>query len=168
MKRMLAVIALCILCFLLTACDPSPFRYDRDDLLNTVVGIELIGYDNPQQRRFTSWVPDHYARLRSFELSNMTILETLGEEQFDEFLTQLSDVYFLYRYYAFDSPRGICIRLLYSNGDFEVITCDYENNSFAGYAGRYNSAGDVADFAGTFEGLSGFTRLVHNYFETQV
>ena len=168
MKRLFIVVVLCTICLSLTACDPSPYRYDREELRNDVVGIELISYDNPQQKRFKSWVPNHYSKLRSFDLSNMKILETLDSEQFDGFITQLSDTTLLYRYYAFDSPNGICIRLLYSNGDFEVITCDYENNSFQGYAGRYNSSGEVLDFAGTFDDIVVFYRLVENYFETQL
>jgi len=168
MRKFSVLIVFCALCLLLTACDPSSYRFDRDDLFNSVTGIELINYDNPSQKRFVSWVPNHYPQLRSFKLDNMTILETLDDGYFNGFLKQLSDIYFLDKYYAFDSPNGICIRLLYSNGDFEVISCNYKHNSFAGYVGKYNSKGKVIDFVGSFSSLSTFISLVNDFFETQI
>ena len=146
---MLAIIS--VFCFCLAACDPSSYRFDRDQLLNNTTGIELINYDNPKQKQFNSWVPNHYSKLRPLKLENITILETMEDDTFNDIINQLSDIYFLYRYYAFDSPNGICIRMLYSNGDFDLISCDYQNNSFHGYVGRYDNNGKVVDFFGTFE-----------------
>ena len=157
-----------LLAISLTACDPMSYSIGKTYLTDNIVGVELIYYENPGQESFRSWVPNHYSKLVSFNLSNMTILETLDGSELETFLEQLSKVEFLAEYYTYDSPQGTCIRLLYANGDFIILSCNYEYGSFAGYVGRYNSKGDVTGFIGSFSGLQSFTSLVNNFFETQL
>ena len=168
MKKIQIFFVLFVLCFCLSACDPGHYKFNYDDLLENVIGVELINYTNTEQKRFKSWVPNHFSKLVAFKLDNMAVIETLNNEDISYFLKQLSEVSFLYKYYVFNSPKDICMRLIYSNGDFEVISCDYAKNSFCGYIGRYDSNGNVLDFIGSFTGLSAFTALVNNFFETQI
>ena len=160
MKKIQIVSLLFTLCICLTACDPGNYSFDYEELLNNVAKIELINYDNPDQKRFISWVPDHSSRLVAFIISNMTILEI------STFLNQLSDISFLYKYYCFNSPKGISIRITYENGDFEIFSCDYESQSYASYVGKYTNNGDVVSFVGSFESYYDFENLLNNFLET--
>ena len=169
MKKKAWWIGLLTVSFWLTACDPGSYQYDYNDLIENVVSIELINYDNPNQKSFISWVlPDHSSDLVPFEKSKTTQLEVLNEEKKEDFLKQLSNSDILYLYYAYDSPKGICIKLTYENGDFEIIWCDYEHKTFAGYIGRYTSEGEVEKFIGSFSSYDYFKSLVNDYFETNI
>lgn len=160
-----AIIILTLL-FSFAACDPAPYFFDYEDLHNEVIRVELIDHENPEQRKFRSWVKDHSRELVPFKLSNMTVLETLDHNDVPTFLKQVSETEFLHKYYVFDSPKGICIRVIYENGDFLILSCDYDNESFGGYVGIYNSEGDVVDFIGSFCRYDDFESLVGDYFET--
>lgn len=166
--KIVAIIALLfVLCFTLSACDPSPYNFKSEDLAE-VISIELINYDNPEQKHFSSWVPNHTSDLKKFDFKKMNHLETLDQSGISAFADDLCDCEILYKYFAYDSPSGICIKLNYFNGDFLIVQSDYETGSFIGYIGKFNIYGEVADFIGCFESLSSYKRLVNNYFSTQI
>lgn len=170
-KSQIAIIALLIIlsivCFVLMGCDPGSYSFNREEL-SDVVKIELINYDNPDQDSFFSWVPDHSSDLKSFDNSKMTILENLGENKISDFLDDLCEYDVLDTYYAYDSPKGICIKLSYPNGDFMIIWGDYLHKSFDGYIGKFYSDGEVAEFIGCFSSYSSYESLVNDYFQTQI
>lgn len=170
MKKILVLISVIIIitCLTFTACDPGSYQFEHNDLANNVVRVELINYDNPDQKQFVSWVPDHSSKLLPFNKSNMTILEQLDESRIDDFLSQLSEEDILSEYYVFNSPKGICLKLTYANDDFMIITSDYENEAFYGYIGKYTADGEVSEFIGSFSSYSSFESLVNNYFETKL
>jgi len=170
MKKSYIYVAICFLCACISigACDPGSFSFNEAELLETVVSVELIHYHNPDQGSFTSWIPNQFNKLRPLNLGNITVLETLNNEYIEDFVIQLAKVDFLSKYYAYDSPADICLRVWYSNGDFEILYADFEHGSFSGYVGRYDSNGKVVDFTGAFTGLSDFTSLVNNFFETKL
>ena len=163
MKRIVCFVVLVALCCLLCACDPGYFSVDRDDL-NDVISIELIKYENPNQKHFNTWVPDQYNRLVSLNLSNVKVLETLPAEKVAEFLDDFSKSDILHTYYAYDSPKDICIRLNYANGNFLIIWANYADSTYAGYIGEYSSDGIVLSFWGSFSALSYYVDLVNLYF----
>ena len=164
MKKILVILLSAFSCLLLTACDPGSYYFDQGELEETVIGIELIDYDNSDQRRFLSWVPNHFPDLKPMDVSAVTVVEPMDLADTDEFLTQLSQVYFLYLYYCYDSPKGICIRMWYANGEYEIIWANYEKETFAGYVGRYSAEGEVVDFIGSFCDYRDFESLVEDYF----
>ena len=41
----------------------------------------------------------------------------------------------LYKYYAYNSPKDICIRLNYEKGNFLIVWANYAENSYVGYIG---------------------------------
>ena len=85
MKRMISLVLLMIICFLLSACDPGSFSINRESL-NNVVSVELVEYTNPNQKHFSSWVPDQFDKLMPFVPANATVLESLPSEKTAEFL----------------------------------------------------------------------------------
>ena len=163
MKKTISLVLLSILCFLLCACDPGTLLIDRDSL-NDVISVDLIEYENPNQKEFTTWVPDQFDKLVPFVLDNATILESLPLEKISNFLDAFSETDILHTYYAYDSPKDICIRLNYENGNFLIIWANYSENSYTGYIGEYSSDGNVLSFWGSFSSLSYYKDLVNQYF----
>ena len=168
MKKITVLLAvLLLLCSLCTfaACDPSEIYFDRDDL-SDIVSVELINYDNPKQKPFFSWVPDHTADLKPFDNSKISVLETLEGDKISDLLDTLCECPILAKYYAYDSPSGLCLKLNYANGDFVIITCYVD--SFTGYIGRFYSNGEVAEFIGCFVSTRCCEVLVNDYFQTKI
>lgn len=168
MKKIICFICLMIMSFtLLCACDPGTYKISSDSLKN-VTCIELIDYKNPDQKHFSSWVPDHFDDLAPFDNSNVTVIEELKEEKLSEFLETFAQTDILHTYYAYDSPKDVCIRINYSNGNFLIIWADYKNNSFRGYIGEYLSNGSVLSFWGSFSGLMYYQNLVNDFFSYNI
>ena len=157
-----------LLSILLTSCDPGGFRYNYDSLVNEIVSVELINYNNENQKEFMSWVPDHSKDLLAFNFDLMEKKEDLPKEKMTDFLLELSTTHILYKYYVYDSPKGICIKMNYKNGNFEIISCDYERSSYFSYIGTYNKEGEVLFYVGSFSNYEYFESLVNNYFEYQI
>jgi len=124
----------------------------------------MIEYENPDQKHFLSWVPDQFNKLVPFDCANAMVLETLPAEKTVGFLDAFSKTDILHTYYAFDSPKDICIRLNYANGNFLIIWANYAQGGFAGYIGEYSSDGTVLSFWGSFSSLDSYLDLVNQYF----
>ena len=163
MKKLLTLILLAIICFSMCACDPGSFSPNRDSL-NNVISVELIEYANTEQKHFTTWVPKQFDELAPFNFANATILETLPSEKIPAFLDAFSKTDILHSYYAYNSPKDVCIKLNYENGDFLIIWANYAENSYAGYIGKYYADGTVASFLGSFSSLSCYENLVNQFF----
>ncbi|MBQ9849007.1 MAG: hypothetical protein IJO64_08125 [Clostridia bacterium] len=163
MKRAVILLLSAVICCFTCACDPGGYIIDREEL-NDVVSVELIEYKNEEQKHFASWVSDKFDQLVPFELDNATVIETLPEEKNDEFLDAFSSTDILHTYYAYNSPKDVCLRLNYENGDFLIIWANYAENSYAGYIGEYSSDGAVISFWGSFSSPDYYTDLVNDYF----
>ena len=168
MKKIAAVLLLLALSLSLVSCDPGHYRVDTDSMLLDVLSVELIEYDNPDQDHFLSWVPDHFDDLKPFEHSRVTVLNTLPEENINDFVKDFGECDILHQYYAYDSPDDIVIRCNYKNGDFLIIWADYERGSYGGYIGEYKADGSVDTFWGSFSGLFYYTDLVKKYFSVDL
>ena len=162
-KSRLFVVVLLVCCFL-CACDPGTFVIDQATL-DKVISVELIEYKNPNQKHFTSWGPDQFNELVPFQSANATVLETLPEEKIPDFLDVFSKTDILHTYYAYDSPKDICLRLTYENGDFLIIWANYAEDRFAGYIGEYCADGTVLSFWGSFSALRYYEDLVEQFFD---
>lgn len=117
MKKFVFFMTIVAMSFILCACDPSIYTIDREQL-NDVVNVELIEYDNPNQKHFAFWVTDQFDRLVPFQIANATVLETLSADKTADFLESFSQTDIFHTYYAYDSPKDICLRLNYENGNF--------------------------------------------------
>lgn len=164
MKKLVCLLILAGMCCLLCACDPGTYSINRE-FLNQVTSVELIEYENPNQKQFDTWVTDHFDQLVSFVPANATVLETLPEEKKPDFLDAFSKTDILHTYYAYNSPKDICLRLNYENGNFLILWANYSENRFAGYIGEYTSDGSVVSFWGSFSGLQYYKDLVETYFD---
>ena len=162
MKRIAALLLCIVLMLTLTACGPVMIHLDKSELENKVVKVELIHYENPKQKLFKSWVPDHSKKLKPFEEVRVVVLEELPTERMSEFLDQLSETGIWDKFWAVDSPRCFCLRLTYDDGSFLILNC--YGHSYGGYIGTYASDGEVQDFIGSFCEWSGFRDLVENFF----
>ena len=163
MKKIVALILTAIMCFFMCACDPGSFSPNRDSL-NSVIGVELIEYTNTEQKHFTTWVPDYFDELAPFNLTNATTIDALPAEKIPDFLDAFSATDILHSYYAYNSPKDICIKLNYENGDFLIVWANYAENHFGGYIGKYAADGTVSSFWGSFSALSYYEDLVNQYF----
>ena len=163
MKKTISLLALATICCMLLSCDPSTYVIE-DETLSRVTCVELIQYENTDQKHFVTWVPDQFEELVPFELSRATVLETLPAEKTSAFLEAFSKTYILHTYYAYNSPKDVCLRLRYENGDFLIVWANYAEHSHAGYIGEYASDGSVLSFWGSFSALSEYENLVYEYF----
>ena len=150
---------LIVLCFTLPACDPVHIKFKQEDLAE-VVSIELINYDNPKRKKFASWVPDHSADLNPIDDSQMSNLEILDESKIPDFIDDLCEKGIFDRYYTYDSPDGICIKLNYANGNYLIIA--------KRYIGIFSSSGEVVQYIGCFGISNSYKTLVNDYFQTQI
>ena len=164
MKKILAIMVVMLIFFSMCACDPGSFSINRESL-NNVVSVELIEYACPNQKQFFSWVPDQFNKLLPFVAANATILECLPSDKIADFLDAFSKTDILHTYYAYNSPKDICIKLNYENGNFLIIWANYLDNSYAGYIGEYSSDGTVLSFWGSFSSLRYYKDLVNQYFD---
>lgn len=163
MKKIFAVIIVAIICFSMCSCDPGSFSINREEL-NDVISVELIEYANPNQKQFTSWVPDQFDKLVPFDPVNATTLEVLSSDKISDFLDAFAKTDILHTYYAYNSPKDICIKLNFQNSNFLIIWANYADNGFAGYIGEYSSDGTVLSFWGSLSSLSYYKDLVNQYF----
>lgn len=167
MKRIISLLCLIAICFCLSSCDPSTFVVTAESLEN-VTSIELISYSNTEQKHFNSWVPNHFEDLVDFDNSRATVIENLEEEKIPEFIAEFTKTDILHTYYAYDSPNDVCIRLVFSNGNYLIIWADYNQNSHAGYIGEYMPDGKVLSFWGSFSSLHYYKDLVNNFFDYNI
>ncbi len=168
MKKVALSIGLLLLCLVFSACDPSPYQFEYQDLHDNTVSVALVQYENPGQKAFLSWVPDHSSDLAPFQNSKVTVLAILEDDKKSDFLKQLSQAEILSQYYAYDSPKGVCIRISYSSGDFLILNCNQEEETFQGYIGTYSESGEVIDFIGCFSSYGSFESLVDDFFVTAI
>ena len=164
MKKALTLSVLTVLCFILCACDPGSYHLDREKL-SGVTGVDLIEYSNPDQKRFLTWVPDQSGSLKPFDSSRVTVLETLSGEKIEDFLDAFSKEDILNKYYAYDSPKDVCIRLKYDDGSFLIVWANYAENTHSGYIGEYRSDGTVRSVHGSFSSPGSYRELVGKYFD---
>lgn len=167
MKRLLAFILVIVICIFMCSCDPAPFSIDRDSL-NDFISIDLIEYKNSNQKEFFTWVPNQFDKLIPFVPANATIIETLPSEKISDFLDAFTETDILHTYYAYNSPKDICIRLNCENGNFLIIWANYAINTFRGYIGEYSSDGSVLSFWGCFSSVTYYENLVNQYFNYKI
>ena len=137
-NKLLIPIILMVLC--LSACDPSDFYYNYDELKELAVEIQLINYNNPKAEEINEFLVEKREEMKPFHFDKMEVAEVLSETEIDDFLKEISEIEFLMSWVHADSPNGRCIRIIYENGDFEIIG-DH-------YVGSFDSEGNVKRFIG--------------------
>lgn len=164
--KKIIMLSICIfLLLILSACDPMMIHLDNSDLENKITKVELIHYDNPKQKKFASWIPDHSNQLKPFDFENVTILQELPSEYNSPFIEELCKAYVRDKYYIFNAPKGICLRLTNNDGSFMIYYCD---NTCRGYVGLYSQDGEVLDYYGSPDSYKDYANLINNYFDNHI
>ena len=151
MKKKL-IIFLLFFTIILTACDASIPRFGECIETEEIKTIELINYINSEQHRFISWIPDHSSDLKNLNVENIEVIETLSDESISSFEDELFASFILLKYYTYDSPSGLCVRLILNSEDYILLN--------TGYIGKYDSKGIVISFYGCFDGSAYFSNLL--------
>ena len=163
MKKILSVLIIAVLSIVLCSCDPGTY-YIQDEELSDIVSIQLIQYDNSNQKTFTSWVPNHFDDLKPFDVCKYVVIKELENERIADFVLSFKETDILRTYYAYDSPKDLCIKCNYSNGNFLIIWANYAKDTYAGYIGEYSANGTVLSFWGCFSSIHYYEDLVSEYF----
>ena len=167
-KNSIMILLVCSFFFILTACDPGNYFYDYEILNDNVKRIELINYDNDAAKFYNEILSKTRKEIISFDFDKMEIVEILNEIKIDDFIQNLSKINFLEYWNHSDSPVVMCIRMIYKNDDFEIISFNYYNNEYYNFVGKFDNHGNPIKFIGGFASGSDFVELVNNYFETQI
>jgi len=156
MKKLRTILVVFLCCFVFTACEPSGFSYNYDDLSGNVVTIELINYDNPKAKM----VADHLSTARhlNFDFGKEEYIATLEEELHEDFLESISGKMILNHVNHFNSPNELCVKISYTNGDFDIVSDSY--------IGRFDSTGKFKDYMGVFNQQED-RQAVYEYFDVK-
>jgi len=164
MKKIPLVILITSLCLFLAACDPSHFTYDAYRPSAAITSVELIEYNNPDVKLINNLYSNR--EIKRFDFDKMTTIETLDANTIDDFTITLSGIGMWNHWWIPDSPSDICLRVIYENGEFDVIS--YTDPDGNGYFNRFDSIGKLVKYIGSFCERDSFVELVNNYFVIQI
>ena len=160
MRKKLKLPLLLLVNLMLLACEYPLHLYYYEELVATVIRVELINYDNPDAKTIRGT-----ENLLPFDFDKMEIIATLREERFDGFFKEFSQFNFWEFSEHLDSPQGRSLRFVYRNGDFEVVCCK------AVYSGRFDSNGNIIGdrYSGAYNANTGndkwITDIINRYFD---
>ena len=134
-SAILIILLISILSF--TACDPGHGKIYKEQF-ECVVEVQLISYDNPDQKvRNFNWGNAHIYDLVDLDLSKIEVIESLSNEKREEFADLMVGREYFLDYHDVDSPDGYCVRILYEDGSFMLISTPLGKS----YFGKYDSSG---------------------------
>ena len=160
-KKIIIPVICIILILILSACDPMMIKLEKSDLENKVVKVELIHYENPKQKKFASWIPDHSSQLKPLDFDNVTIIQELPYESISAFYDQISTAFIRSKYYIYDTPKGLCLRLTNKDGSFMIYCCDSTSN---GFLGIYSQEGEILEYIGAPDSYKEYVNLINVFF----
>lgn len=142
MKKILFFSFLIIITVLSTiSCEPAHNSWDYDDLRETVSEVQLVDYENNDVGK----IGNKETPTKEFDINKMTVLETLEQEKLQDFIAEFAEGFWVVDYpNKKDSPRGKCLRIVYKDGSFDVVTLTKEGQ----YSGKYNENGKVLKYFG--------------------
>ena len=155
MKKVAQFLAFFIIYISLTACEPVWVKFfNYEELKAEVMSVDLIYCDNPNYK----YVFNKPHEVKPFDFSKMQVVESLPEQKMDEFFLHLSDFEIAKGGSYLTAPLGYCIRIIYKDGGFEVLSCQLN------FSCGYYADGNVKRVMG-----SGVGWLFSNqFFETQI
>ena len=161
MKKISLLLLIGLLCLSLIACDPNWFNYEKEELNTDVIRVELIDYRQPDAKQINSFLFNKRAFLR-FDLFKMMILETLDDADMPDFFEDLSTLGLWTHWIHLNSPSGRCIRLVYADGSFDVLS----SASGDSLVMKYDETGRPLDFIGPMTNETEFRELIEKHFES--
>ena len=139
MKKIIVLFLFVLNLITLTGCDPSSYYYSFEDLNSNVISIELINYVNNDAIELF----EKRDKVKNFDFSKLNVIETLENENNDDFLLNFSQIEFMLVWRHLDSPKGESIKINYVDGSFDVI-CYYVQ-----FSCQYDKFGNVKNFIGS-------------------
>jgi len=155
---------LLILC--LSACDPGSISYPNEESISDVVSVELIEYNNIYVSRINTLFSTR--KIQDFDFEKMEIIEVLSEDTLEDFLNDFSELDVWTRWSHPDSPLRTSIRIIYNNGDFDVISCCNTEKEIISFMAKYDSKGNFKNHIGTVEKVTAYLDLINRYFTKQI
>ena len=183
-KTIALALSACLMATAFSACESwkEDYRqYDYETYKDQVVSIDLIDYTPENvQYRYSRW--DHIWKFiyEPFEWEHVTVVESLPQEQVQDFLYELSfDTVYMHKQEEMTvnltNPCGRSARITYQDGTFHTISyCSYtyyDENEYeyineAFYFTYYNKGGEVIESYILFDEWYAF--VMANYFEAKV
>lgn len=161
MRNKIFILLVLLLVPILFSCDPVMINLDIDELETNLVDIELINYENDEQSKFPFWTKDYSDKLLKFDSNKASVIDDLEETKINAFLECLTEFEVIYKYYTFDSPKGRCAKLNYSNGNYIIVGLEKINS---GYIFKYDENGNVIEDIGKINGSKDFVLSVEHLF----
>ena len=163
MKRFFAILLIAAVCLCLSACDPASYYYYRERATE-VVAVEVIYYDNPDAKEISTFISTR--KVKRFDFDKVEIIGVLGEDKLADFQQDLAKVEVWGGWIHSNSPFDICLRLKYSNGEFDVVSPEGENG--LPFFARFDSKGKLKKYVGMLQNDVDFYHLVSKYFSTKL
>ena len=82
-------------------------------------------------------------KVKNFDFSKLNVIETLDNENNNEFLLKFSKIEFMLVWRHLDSPKGESIKINYIDGSFDVICYRVQ------FSCQYDKFGNVKNFIGS-------------------
>lgn len=120
-KKILLALCLVFVCFSLAACEPRVYKRDYEQMKSDIESVELLFYKDENCKK----VEPKVRNIRSFDDEKAVVLETMPSEKIDGYLKELCGHYGWLDSNTdyLDTPSGLCIRFIYTNGNFEIHSC---------------------------------------------
>ncbi|MCL1895720.1 MAG: hypothetical protein FWG03_04150 [Clostridiales bacterium] len=166
MKKTAIILALLSVCFGLAGCDPVMFSYKYNELAADVVRVELIQYDNPDAQMMNSYFS--LRGLRAVKEDRIEIIEVLDKDRTDMFYRDLAEAGLWNHWGHPNSPSGICLRLVFGDDRFDIISFDLVGNSYSSLIVKYDKRGRVSEYIGSMLDRDEYLELCEEYFPSRV
>ena len=153
MKKIIVLFLFVLKLITLTGCDPNSYYYSFEDLNSNVISIELVNYVNNDAVELF----ENRNKVKNFDFSKLNVIETLDNENNNEFLLSFSQIKFMLVWRHLDSPKGESIKINYVDGSFDVICC------YVQFSCQYDKFGNVKNFIGSGGGNQ-LKELVDEFF----
>jgi len=158
MMKLIKALSVFLICLTFTSCvgcSPISFVYEYEELSDNVAVVELIYYDNLRTRPVRD-----YNNHPNFDFDKMEYIATIQGEMREEFLKTISNTLILNHVSHQNSPNGICVKIIYEDGYFDIVS--------SGYIGRFDSDGEFIEYMGTFNaGLRPFYLFIINFLKEE-
>lgn len=135
-----------IMCLMLTACDPSPFYFNYDEMIGNVSSIELVEYNNSNPVMVKVKSDTELV----FDLKKISSIQILDDSKINDLLNDLSTIIFHIKPESVKEPIGKCLKINLNNKDFIILSCTTKGNRFYPMVAKFNENGKFIEHLAFF------------------